>query len=216
MPTKFQVRLKYADKVNVSAATFSIYTASISNIQTYQPFFRDQLLALFQNYVVVGCEAKVRIVNTSGAGNAAELLLLSAPASYISSMTFATAIEYPGVQKQMLSYLGNHSTVTMSKYVNLRKVYNSKIIDDSDFWGTASAGIQASVDQQAIAFCTYPADGSSTVSASFDRELYFDVVFFRLFNPGVSLYSKEKNVVHDKPEVLKKKAKKLLEVTDSD
>lgn len=214
MPSKFQVRLKYADKTNVSSATFSIYTASVSNIQTYQPYFRDQLLTLFQNYVVVGSELVIRCVNTSGAGNSAELLIISAPASYMSSMTFATAIEYPGVNKKLLTYLGNNSAVIMSKYVNLRKVYNSKIIDDSDFWGTPSSGPQSTVDQQALAFCTYPADGTSSVSCSFDRELYFDVVFFRVFNPGVSLKDKTKTKYYDKPSIAMKP--KVMAADDSD
>lgn len=215
-PNSVKVRLRYADRTTHSSSSFTIYAASMSNIQTFQPFLRDQYLTIWQNYVVVGVRAVYRVINTDVSGVQGEVLCLAAPASYISSMTLATALEYPTTQKKMLTSIGNAMTITFDRYHDLRKMYDCKIIESTDFWGTAPSGISATIDQQATAICVTNLAGASTLALTIDRELYFDVIFFRPQNPGVSLAG-PKPIVFDKPESVipkKKKPKKIL-VTES-
>jgi len=187
----------------------------MSSLQTFQPFYRDQLLALYKNYVVLGFTVNYKIVNTDFAGNQGEIIMFDAPSTEVAGLTFANILEYPGSKKQILSYYGNKMVLTSTKHYDLPRVYAKDISVDSDFWGTSAAGPTYS-DLQEHALAIYSLNGSATVQCMVDREYIFHVRFFRRENPGNSVtIGDTKPSFPEKPKSKKVGAKKVV-ISDSD
>jgi len=210
--------LKYSTRINYSSAALNVYNVGVSSLQTFQGFYRDQLLALYTNYVVLGFTARYKIVNTSTSGVSAEVLDFNCPSTLTSGMTLAQMLEWPSTRKHLITYLGNTSSIAFQKHYDLRNIYKKDISPDTDFWGTASSA-PAYANPEDHCLAVYSTDGAATVTLLIDREYIFHVKFFRRANPGNSItsmpvipYFPEKK----KPKVVKPPVKVAVVVSDSD
>lgn len=208
-PDSMRVAIRYSTRINFSASAFSVYNVGMSSMQTFQGFYRDQLLALYKNYVVMGFTVNYKIINTDVVGAQAELLFFDCPQSVTSGITFANALEWPGVQKQLISSTGNNMSIQKTMHYSLATMYKKDISVDSDFWGTASAA-PAFSDLQDHCLGIYSLDGTSTVKCLVDREYIFHVKFFRRVNPGNSFTSSIGDITAVFPEKKPPKVKKAV------
>jgi len=188
----------------------------MSSLQTFQGFYRDQLLALYKNYVVLGFTANYKIINADVSGTQAELIMFNCPSSETAGITFANLLEWPGGKKQLLSSIGNSTTVAMTKHYSLPSIYKRDITSDSDFWGTSTAA-PPYADQEEHCLGVYSINGTSNILAVIDREYVFHARFFRRENPSNSLtVGDPKPSFPEKQKLGKKSAKKKVVVSDSD
>jgi len=208
------VAIRYSTRIQYNSAAFNVYNVNMSSLQTFQGFYRDQLLALFKNYVVLGFTVNYKIINTDVLGVQAEMITFDCPSTETAGLTFANILEYPGSRKQLLSSTGNKNVVTSTKHYNLPAIYKKDISADSDFWGTSAAG-PSYADPQEHCLSVYSLNGTSTVQCMVDREYVFHTRFFRRENPGNSV-----TVVDQKPSFPEKKpgkkSVKKVVVSDSD
>jgi len=188
----------------------------MSSLQTFQGFYRDQLLALYKNYVVLGFTVNYKIVNADFAGNQGEIIMFDCPSTETAGITFANLLEWPGAKKQILSYYGNQMVLSSTKHYALPSIYKKDISLDSDFWGTSSAA-PSYADPQEHCLAIYSINGSSTVQCMIDREYVFHVRFFRRENPGNSITALDlKPAFPEKPKPKKGAVLKKVVVSDSD
>jgi hypothetical protein len=215
-PESMNIAIRYSTRINYSASAFTVYNVGMSSLQTFQGFYRDQLMALYTSYCVLGFTAKYKITNNDVSGVQAEVLDFNAPSSVVSGITFANAIEWPSTRKHMVTSIGNAMTITFQKHYDLKDIYRKDISADSDFWGSASAAPPyGNLEEHCLGI--YSFDGTSTVKLLIDREYIFHVRFFRRANPGNSLASVLGTVAvfpeKPKPKTVKKKE---IVVSDSD
>lgn len=213
-PNSMDVAIRYSTRIQYSSSAFSVYNVNMSSLQTFQGFYRDQLLALFKNYVVLGFTVNYKIVNTDFAGNQGEIILFDCPSSETAGLTFANILEWPGSKKQILSYYGNKMVLTHTRHYSLPQIYKKDISVDSDFWGTAASAPGIS-DPQEHCLALYSLNGSATVQCMVDREYVFHTRFFRRENPGNSLTVSDLKPVFPEKKKPKKAAVKLV-VSESD
>jgi len=186
----------------------------MSSLQTFQGFYRDQLLALFKNYVVLGFTVNYKIINTDVMGVQGEVITFDCPSSETAGLTFANLLEWPGAKKQLISSTGNAMVIQMTRHYSLPSIYKKDISTDSDFWGTSTSAPSWS-DPQEHCLAVYSLNGSSTVQLLIDREYVFHTKFFRRENPGNSL-SDVMSTKPSFPEKTKKPGKKAAKVVVSD
>jgi len=209
------VALRYSTRIQYNSAAFNVYNVNMSSLQTFQPYYRDQLLALFKNYVVLGFTVNYKIINTDVLGIQGEFVTFDAPSSEVAGLTFANILEYPGSRKQLMTSTGNQTTFSSTKHYALPMIYKKDISVDSDFWGTSAAGPTYS-DLQEHCLAVYSLNGTSTVQCMIDREYIFHVRFFRRENPGSSLASSDLKPLFPEKVKPKKKAVSKVVVSDSD
>jgi hypothetical protein len=180
VPDNFNVSLRYTSRSQVSGTSFSVYNFDLTTLQTLQPTYRDQLLAIWNQYVVLGATIDVKLVNKSTTVDA-EVLLYHGDGYTVSGLTFNQALEYKHTQRIMLTSSGNQKCVTLSKSINLASYLPKRFFDDSNFWGNATSGPSYSTSrgyQHAVGIIA--ADGASSVSVTMDRRITFHVRFFTL------------------------------------
>jgi len=193
-----QVSLIYTSRSQVNSSSFSVYNFDGLTLQTLQPTYRDQLLTIWNQYVVLGVTIDVKIVNKSTTIDA-EVLRYHGDGYTVAGLTFNQALEYKHTKRQLLSTSGNQKVINSVETLWFQDYLPPKYWDDSRFWGTASAGPSYSTDrgyQHAIGIVA--ADGSSVVSATIDRRITFHVRFFTLAAITNSLSSS----LEDKPPML--------------
>lgn len=179
---RFDISLSHVVRSQVSGTAFSVYNFDVLELSTLQPMYRDQLLALWRRYVVLGVTVETKIVNKSATVDL-EVLRYHGSGTTVASLTFSQALEYKHTQRVMVTSTGNSKTVTLKQTVWLNNYLPNGYARDSDFWGTsADKPIFCTTGgdgyQHATAF--YTADGTSTMSATMDRRIIFHVSFFEL------------------------------------
>lgn len=180
VPDTYNVGLKYAARSQVSGTTFNVYNFDLTTLQTLQPTYRDQLLAIWNQYVVMGATIDIKLVNKSTTVDA-EVLTYFGDGFTVAGLTFNQALEYKHTRRTMLTSSGNQKCVTLSYSINLASYLPKRFWDDSRFWGTSTAGPSYSTDrgfQHAVGIIA--ADGTSSVSVAMDRRITFHVRFFTL------------------------------------
>ena len=180
LPDNFNVALKYVSRSQVSGTAFSVYNFDLTTLHTLQPTYRDQLLAIWNQYVVLGATIDIKLVNKSTSVDV-EVLSYFGDGYTVSGLTFNQALEYKHTRRTMLSTSGNKKCVTLSETINLASYLPRRFFDDSNFWGTATAGPPYSTSrgfQHALGIIA--ADGTSSVSVTMDRRITFHVRFFTL------------------------------------
>lgn len=214
LPNSMAVAIKYCTRIAYSSAILNVYNTSMSSLQTFQGFYRDQLLALYKNYVVLGFTVNYKIINTDVLGVQAEAITFDCPSSETAGLTFANLLEWPGAQKMLVSSTGNKMVIQTSRHYILPSIYKKDISADSDFWGTSTSA-PSYADPQEHCIAIYSLDGISTVKLLIEREYVFHTRFMRRENPGSSL-SDGANIKPSFPEKNKKPGKKVARVMVSD
>lgn len=189
------VSLTYTSRSQVSGTSFSLYNFDGTTLQTLQPTYRDQLLTIYNQYVVLGVTINAKIVNRSSSIDV-EVLDYFGDGYTVTGLTFNQALEYKHTKRQLLSTSGNQKVITIERSLFFKKYLPPKFWDDSRFWGTASTAPSYSTDrgfQHAIGFIA--ADGTSSISATMDRKIIFHVRFFTLAAITNSLDSSAKPVI---------------------
>jgi hypothetical protein len=181
MPNKFKISLRHDVRSQVSGTAYSVFNFDALELLTLQPMYRDQLLALWRRYVVLGITVEHRIVNKSTSVDS-ECLIYHGSGTTVSNLTFSQALEYKYTKRHILSSNGNSKTLVVRSTVWFDKYLPPKYWDDSDFWGDASGKppfcISADGYQHAIGF--FSVDGTSALSLMMDRRITFHVQFFEL------------------------------------
>lgn len=175
-----QISLHHCVRSQISGAAYSVFNFEGLGLQTLQPMYRDQLLALWQRYVVLGITVEHRLVNKSSTVDM-ECLTYHGNGNTVVALTFAQALEYKYTQRRMLTTSGNGKALTFSQTVWFGSYLPKQFYDDSNFWGTASAAPPYCINdgyQYAIGFLA--ADGTSSMNATLDRRITFHVKFHQL------------------------------------
>lgn len=191
IPDRFNVSLKYTSRSQVSGTSFTVYNFDLTTLQTLQPSYRDQLLAMWQQYVVLGVTISAKIVNKSTTVDA-EVLEYHGDGYTISALTFNQALEYKHTVRRLCTTSGNGKTITINKTIWLSRYLPKNYASDSEFWGNATSGPAYSTTrgyQHAIAFIG--ADPAQTISVTMDRRITFHVRFFELAAISNSLSCEE-------------------------
>ena len=180
MPDNVNYSLRYTSRSQISGTSFSVYNFDATTLHVLQPTYRDQLLAIWQQYVVLGVTIDTKIVNKSTTIDA-EVLEYHGDGYTISGLTFNQALEYKHCTRRLCSVSGNTKSLSFSSTIWLSKYLPKNYMNDSRFWGTSTAGPSYSTDrgyQHAIGFIG--ADPTQTISVMMDRRITFHVKFFTL------------------------------------
>lgn len=180
LPDVKLVSMNYVSRSQVSGTSYSVYNFDGTTLQTLQPTYRDQLLAIWNQYVVMGVTIEAKIVNRSSTVDA-EVLDYFGDGFTVSGLTFNQALEYKHTRRVLLSTAGNQKVVTLRRKIMFSQYLPPKFWDDSRFWGTATTGPSYSTDrgfQHAIGFLA--ADGTSSIAVTMDRKIIFHVRLFTL------------------------------------
>ncbi len=180
MPDSFQISLHHCVRSQISGTAYSVFNFDGLSLQALQPMYRDQLLALWQRYVVLGITVEHRLVNKSSTVDM-ECLTYHGNGNTVVALTFAQALEYKYTHRRMLTTSGNGKTLTFSQTVWFGTYLPKQYYDDSNFWGTSTAAPPYCTNdgyQYATGF--FSADGTSSMNATLDRRITFHVKFHQL------------------------------------
>lgn len=210
MPDVMNVSLIYVARSQVSGTSFSLYNFDGLTLHVFQPTYRDQLLTIYNQYVVFGVTVQAKIVNRSTSVDV-EVLDYFGDGYTVSGLTFNQALEYKHTQRHLLSTSGNQKVYNFERTIFFKNFLPPKYWDDSRFWGSATAGPAYSTDrgfQHAIGFIA--ADGTSSISVTMDRRITFHTRFFTLAAITNSLDTSARPVLmneqeDDEPEMLPRK-----------
>jgi hypothetical protein len=173
--------MRHDVRSQISGTAYSVYNFDLCELTTLQPMYRDQLLALWRRYCVLGVTIEHRLVNKSSTVDL-EVLNYHGSGTTVSALTFSQALEYKYTTRRFLTTTGNAKSVTFTQTIDLRRFLPRGYHTDSDFWGDSATKptFCTSLDgyQSAIGFFT--ADGTSTMSATMDRRIVFHVRLFEL------------------------------------
>ena len=199
LPDNFSATLNYTSRSQVSGTAFTVFNFDAIGLQALQPTYRDQLLALYQQYVVFGVTIDVKIVNKSATVDA-EVVDYHGDGYTVAALTSAQALEYKHTKRMMCTTTGNKKSLAYTRTVWFKNFLPKNFISDSRFWGTASTAPSYSSDrgyQLAVGFLA--ADGTSTLSLTMDRRIKFHVRFFTLAPTTLSVFDADNSAENQKP-----------------
>lgn len=140
----------------------------------HQPVGFDQIMALYENYLVMNCKYKVSCLNTS----ASEMIFGCSATDAVGTQTDCRVYLENGMTNwRIIPKNTNPNTAELAGYVNLPKLHGipeSSYKDDSDYIGSQTAG---PIDQGYLHVWVVPADNSSSVSAIITVTLEYECQF---------------------------------------
>lgn len=181
IPGRQRMSLNHTVRSQVSGSTYNVFNFDALEMQTLQPMYRDQMLALYRKYVVRGVTIVDKIVNKSTTVDA-EVLTYHGSGATVASLTFSQALEFKTTRRYLLSTSGNKKVLNLSRTVMFNRLLPKDYWSDSEFWGTALSKPPYCISQDSIQCATgfYSADGTSSISIALDRRIVFHVEFFEL------------------------------------
>ncbi len=211
--------MRYDVRSQISGTAYSVYNFDLCELTTLQPMYRDQLLALWRRYCVLGVTIEYRLVNKSSTVDL-EVLSYHGSGTTVSALTFSQALEYKYTTRRFLTTSGNAKSVTFTQTIDLRKYLPKGYISDSDFWGDSATKptFCTSLDGYQAAIGFFTADGTSTMTATMDRRIVFHVRLFELaavanslteppptlhFGAALDNDSSDEDQLHSPPELVK-------------
>ncbi len=181
-PDRVRTRLTYADVIHISpASTVGQYTFRGNSVYDpdytstgHQPYYRDQLAALYSRYRVYGSSIHVAAVNEQVA---TALQVTVIPSSEITTFTSSVyALEYPYAKGAKLLGVGGIMTTNVSHKMTTTELLGlrGREVEDQDF--SALVGAQPSSEWYwQIVFQDLSAEN---IASSLQVVLRYDVEFY--------------------------------------
>jgi len=181
----------YRWNTTVSAGSITNATVNLSDLNEFQPYYYDQLLTIYKNWVVMGAEIEYRVVNRSSSYDGQLIAFEINRKNYDSGLTLPISESLPGSERHFISSTGKDKTLVIRRYVNLTKFYPSKYSDDSDFWGDLynSPNICSETVKKMNMYSVLlysAADGTNAVQFTTDRRVKFHIRFFSFWYQNIS------------------------------
>jgi hypothetical protein len=181
----------YRWNTTISVGSVTTATVNISDLNEFQPYYYDQLMTIYKNWVVVSAEVEYRVINKSVSSEGQLVTFEINRKNFDSGMTLPIAESLPGAQRYLMSSTGNQKVLTIRRQLDLKKFYPKKFDSDSDFWGDfyTSPPIcsDATRKDNILSVLMYTAaDGSSSPSFTTDRRITFHVRFFNFWAQNIS------------------------------
>lgn len=181
----------YRWNTTISAGSVTTATVNASDLNEFQPYYYDQLMTIYKNWVVVGAEVEYRIVNRSVSSEGQLVCFELNRKNFDSGVTLVIAESLPGAQRYLLSSTGNQKVLTIRRTLDLKKFYPKRFDYDSDFWGDfyTSPPIcsDATRKDNILSVLLYTsADGTSSLTYTTDRRIVFHVRFFNFWASNIS------------------------------
>ena len=217
LPERFNVSLvsTYRWNTTVSAGAATHAYVDISDLNSFSPYYYDQMMTIYKNFVVVGAEIEYRVVNRSLSSEAEIFLFDVARKVYDAGLTTVIAESLPGSTRHMLTSAGNDKTITVKRKISLNKFYKANFSSDSDFWGdlyTAPPICSETTRKDNIYDVLFytAANGSDTISYTTDRRITYHITFFNFWASNISSSLSEPVSKLDPESVPEKDAKRAM------
>jgi hypothetical protein len=192
-PDRYEVRLRYAEKVTVSGTgSGSAYQFNLNGLfdpnrtgTGHQPRYFDQYTAIYSTYVVTKCKWRVVLANEN-ANYVRYAILVS---DFTTTVDVNDMIESAYSQWGMLSINTGGPTIADHKgSMILSKLHGQKYIeaDPEDYTAVGSNPTDVAV----ITIDAEAANGSATYLVDVCVQLDYNVIFFGRKDPGPSLSNK--------------------------
>lgn len=196
LPQRFKVALMstYRWNTTVSAGSATHAYVDVSDANSFAPYYYDQLMTIYKNFVVDSVDIEYRVVNRSLSSEAEIFLFDINRKAYDAGITTVIAESLPGATRHILTSTGNSKTVTVKRKVPLAQFYKKGFSSDSDFWGDlyTAPPICSETTRKAniynVIFYT-AANGSDTITYTTDRRITYHMTFFNFWTSNISLAS---------------------------
>jgi hypothetical protein len=181
----------YRWNTSVSAGSITNATVNLSDLNEFQPYYYDQLLTIYKNWVVVGAEVEWRVVNKSVASEGQLIAFELNRKNYDSGLTLPISESLPGSERHFLTSTGKDKAIVIRRHIDLSKFYPPKFYDDSDFWGdlynSPNVCSETTKKMNILSVLLYAAaDGTSSISFTTDRRIKFHIRFFSFWYQNIS------------------------------
>jgi len=183
-PQQGRWKLRYVDRFDilstagalnsVSILANSIYAPRISG--GHQPLYFDQIMALYNHWVVLGSTCKVSVSfdqNASSSGGVFAVYLNDDSTVVPASIT--ACAEQSSASKAKIASLQNDSVTTLWCNYSAYQVFGPAPIQNVELKGDVSSNC---ADTTAYSFCYSSSNGTNTVNCMVEIE--YDIVFFEL------------------------------------
>jgi len=194
LPQRLNVAMTSTYRWNtiVSAGSITNAYVNVSDLSEFQPYYYDQIMTIYKNWVVVGVEVEYRIVNRSVASEAEVIIFDVCKKAYDAGISLPIAESLPGATRHLLSSAGNDKVITVKRTVPLSKFYPKNFKADSDFWGDLYNSPPIITDtlrkDPIYSVLLYSAaNGSDTINFTTDRRIIYHVTFFNFWASNISL-----------------------------
>lgn len=111
----------------------------------HQPGGYDQLMAIYEHYVVYECEYKVVFVNTNASSQSSLVGIQNSDNNTVDTTTFGTNIENGNASFTAVGPAPGQGVKTMSGTIDIASlmgVTKAQLLADDSFWGTATTNTQ--------------------------------------------------------------------------
>ena len=196
LPQRFKVSLfsTYRWNTTVSAGTPTHAYVDVSDANSFAPYYYDQLMTIYKNFVVDSVELEYRIVNRSLSSEAEVFVFDVNRKAYDAGISTVIAESLPGSKRFLLTSTGNTKTTVIKWHMPLSRFYKSGFANDSDFWGDlytsppVCSEATRKLNMYNVLYYT-AANGSDTITYTTDRRITYHMTFFNFWTSNISLVS---------------------------
>lgn len=195
LPETFNVSLvsTYRWNTTVSAGAVTTATVNLSDLNEFSPYYYDQLMTIYRNWIVVGVDIEYRIVNRSVSYDGELIFCELNRKNFDSGLTFPIAESLPRATRVICPSTGNNKTFVARRHLNLSYFYKNGFRGDSNFWGDLYNSPPITTDltnkDNMYSLVMYSsADGTNGLSFTTDRRITFHVSFFNFWASNISSY----------------------------
>lgn len=188
-------------------------TVNLSDLNEFPPYYYDQLMTIYKNWVIVGVDVEYRVINRSYSYDGQLIVFELNRRNYDSGLTLPISESLPGAQRYFLSSNGKDKTVIIRRSIDLARFYPATFSNDSDFWGdfynapnVCTETVKKLNIYSVIMYAA--ADGTASVQFTTDRRIRFRIRFFNFWYQNISLNDTrsvedpESKPQKDKPETI--------------
>lgn len=181
-PKMLKMKHRYVETVVITSTSgvignylFScngLYDPNISGTG-HQPYYFDQVSALYRHYCVTGSKIKIRAQNTSGSDAAFQLALHVNDDTSIAGTSINQVSEQQTAKLQVFNAYNNSKTAYMTQSWNATKYFGRSPLANSELQGTSSAN----PTEQSYYAISVQAAGAATLSMNVTVEIEYDVIW---------------------------------------
>lgn len=184
-PLKQVKTLRYAELISVTSTTgiigkyyFSANGLFDPNITGtgHQPLYFDQMMGLYDHYVVIGSKIECRVVPSSANTSPIAMIIM------LDDDTTLTPTDITGVQEQSqanrlrIIHVNEQNRIYMSKKFSAKKVWGKGLMANNDLHGSATANPA----EQSYFNIVVQTIGATTATVSVEVLITYIAVFFEL------------------------------------
>lgn len=193
LPETMDVALTSTYKWNTTVSVGAITNSYVngSDLNEFQPYYYDQLMTIYKNFLVLAVDIEYRIVNRSLSSEAEVVLCEMNRKNYDSGVTWVIASSLPGASRVFLTSTGNSKTVIVKRRLDFKHYYKGGFAGDSDFWGDFYTAPPICTDatrkDNIYSLLVYgAANGSDTINFTTDRRITYHARFFNFWTSNIS------------------------------